>query len=103
MILEPQEIDDALLVHPAVEDSATIGVPNAEWGEEVKSVIKLKPGFSPSDDLAADIIAAVRNHIAHYKAPKSIDFVETLPRNLAGKIERAKVRAPYWQGRAVQI
>ena len=99
----PQEIDDALLVHPAVEDSATIGVPNAEWGEEVKSVIKLKPGFSPSDDLAADIIAAVRNHIAHYKAPKSIDFVETLPRNLAGKIERAKVRAPYWQGRAVQI
>ena len=99
----PQEIDNELIKHPAVEDSCAIGVPNAEWGEEVKAVITLNPGFVPGDDLARDITAFARSHLAGFKVPKSIDFVDELPRSPAGKIQRKKVREPYWAGRARQI
>ena len=86
-----------------MEDSCAIGVPNAEWGEEVKAVITLNPGFVPGDDLARDITAFARSHLAGFKVPKSIDFVDELPRSPAGKIQRKKVREPYWAGRARQI
>src|SRR5690606_32801447 len=99
----PQEIDNELLQHPAVADVATVGAPNAEWGEEVKAVVQLQPGHAPSPELAADIIAFARQRLADYKSPKSVDFVDEIPRNAAGKVERGKVRATYWQGRKVQI
>jgi long-chain acyl-CoA synthetase len=99
----PQEIDNELLQHPAVADCATVGAPNAEWGEEVKAVVQLKPGHAPSAELAADVVAFARQRLAGFKAPKSVDFVDEIPRNAAGKIERGKVRAAYWQGRKVQI
>jgi long-chain acyl-CoA synthetase len=99
----PQEIDNEIIKHPAVEDSCCIGAPNEEWGEEVKAVITLNPGFEPSDDLAKEIIAFSRQHLAGYKVPKSIDFVDELPRSPAGKIQRGKVRKPYWAGRAREI
>jgi long-chain acyl-CoA synthetase len=99
----PQEIDNELLKHPAVEDCATVGAPNAEWGEEVKAVVILRPGWSASDALAAELTAQVRGALAAFKTPRSVDFVGELPRNAAGKIERGKVRAPYWRGRAIQI
>jgi long-chain acyl-CoA synthetase len=90
----PQEIDNEIIKHPAVEDCATIGAPNAEWGEEVRAVVVLRPGFTPSEALATAIRARARTALAGYKVPRRVDFVDDLPRNAAGKIERAKVRAP---------
>ena len=99
----PQEIDNELVKHPAVADSATIGAPHDEWGEQVKAVILLKPGHEPGDGLADEILAFARASLPGFKVPKSLDFVTELPRSEAGKIQRNKVRAPYWEGRARQI
>lgn len=99
----PQEIDNELIKHPAVEDSCTIGVPHEERGEEVRSVIQLRPGFEASDGLRQEILDFAAQHLAKFKMPRGIDFAEKLPRNEAGKIQRNKVRTPYWEGRARQI
>jgi long-chain acyl-CoA synthetase len=99
----PQEVDNELIKHDAVADSATVGVPHDEWGEQVKAVILLKPGYQPSDLLANEILAFARDSLPAFKVPRSLDFVTELPRSEAGKIQRGKVRAPYWEGRARQI
>jgi long-chain acyl-CoA synthetase len=99
----PQEVDNELIKNPAVEDACTIGVPNKEWGEEVKSVIMLRPGVAESEALKSELIAFAKSRLAGFKVPRTIDFVNDLPRNPAGKIERKKVRAKYWEGRKVQI
>jgi len=99
----PQEIDNELIKHEAVADSATVGVPHDEWGEQVKAVILLKPGYEPSDLLANEILAFARDSLPGFKVPRTLDFVDSLPRSEAGKIQRGKVRAPYWEGRARQI
>ncbi|MDB5432312.1 MAG: acyl-CoA synthetase (AMP-forming)/AMP-acid ligase [Caulobacter sp.] len=99
----PQEIDNELIQHPAVEDSCTIGAPDAEWGEAVKAVIKLRQGYAPTDALAAEILAFGKARLAAFKVPKSLDFVPDLPRSAAGKIQRGLVRKPYWEGRERQI
>jgi long-chain acyl-CoA synthetase len=99
----PQEVDNQLIKHEAVADSATVGVPHDEWGEQVKAVILLKPGYQPSDTLADEILAFARDSLPSFKVPRSLDFVTELPRSEAGKIQRNKVRAPYWEGRARQI
>ncbi len=99
----PQEIDSELLKHPAVVDVCTVGVPNDEWGEEVKSVVQLESGRAGSAELAAELIAFARSRLPGFKTPRSIDFVSDLPRLPSGKIQRRLVRAPYWAGRARQI
>ncbi|HUO89086.1 MAG TPA: AMP-binding protein [Rhizomicrobium sp.] len=99
----PQEVDNEIIKHPAVEDVCTIGVPNKEWGEEVKSVIMLKTGYQPSEALKKEILDFVRGKLAGFKVPRSIDFVAELPRSAAGKIKRGEVRKPFWEGRKVQI
>jgi long-chain acyl-CoA synthetase len=99
----PQEVDNEIIKHPVVEDVCTIGVPNREWGEEVKSVVMLKAGTKASEDLKKEIIEFVRPKLAGFKVPRSIDFVAELPRSAAGKIQRKKVREPFWEGRKVQI
>ncbi len=99
----PQEIDSELLKHPAVVDVCTVGVPNDEWGEEVKSVVQLKEGHVGSPELAAELIAFARTRLPGFKTPRSIDFVSDLPRLPSGKIQRRHVRAPYWAGRDRQI
>jgi len=99
----PQEVDNELIKHDAVADSATVGIPHDEWGEQVKAVILLKPGYAPSDALAQEILDFGRRSLPSFKVPRSLDFVTDLPRSAAGKIQRNKVRAPYWEGRAKQI
>ena len=99
----PQEVDNELIKHDAVADSATVGVPHDEWGEQVKAVILLKDGYTPSDQLAQEILDFGRKSLPAFKVPRSLDFVTELPRSEAGKIQRNKVRAPYWEGRARQI
>jgi long-chain acyl-CoA synthetase len=99
----PQEIDNELIKHEAVADSATVGIPHDEWGEQVRAVILLKDGFSPSEELAEEILAFARANLPGFKVPRGVDFVSELPRSEAGKIQRNKVRAPYWEGRKRQI
>jgi long-chain acyl-CoA synthetase len=82
----PQEVENVLALHPQIFDVAVIGVPHAEMGEQVKAVVQLREGVAASDDLAAEIIGYVRERIAHYKAPKSVDFVSELPRTATGKL-----------------
>jgi len=80
-----------------------VGIPNEEWGEEVKSLVMLNEGGIPSDDLAAELIAFCRTQLPAFKSPKSIDFVNDLPRLPSGKIQRRLVREPFWAGRSKQI
>jgi long-chain acyl-CoA synthetase len=99
----PQEIDNELIKHPAVEDSCTVGVPHDEWGEEVRAIIQLKAGYEPSDALKHEILAYAVANLAKFKVPRSLDWAAELPRSAAGKVLRNRVRAPYWEGRARQI
>lgn len=99
----PQEVDNELIKHPAVEDSCTIGVPHDEYGEEVRAVIQLKAGFEASEAMREAILAYAAASLAKFKIPRGLDFVEELPRSAAGKILRGRVREPYWAGRARQI
>ena len=92
----PAEVENALFGHPSIADAAVIGVPDETWGEAVKAIVVLKPGAPPD---AADIIAWARARIANFKTPKSVDFVDSIPRNLSGKILRRELREPYWKGR----
>ncbi len=91
----PAEVDAVMLTHPAVRDSCTIGIANDEWGEEVKGVIELKPGFTGSDDLAEELISYARGQLAHFKCPRTIAFDDDLPRHDTGKLYRRLVRERY--------
>jgi long-chain acyl-CoA synthetase len=91
----PAEVDAVLLTHPAVGDVGVIGIPNADWGEEVKAVVELKAGVSPSDELAAELIEFCRERLAHYKCPRTVDFLGELPRHDNGKLYRRKLRDLY--------
>jgi len=96
----PAEVENALSDHSAVRDVAVIGVPDPKWGEAVKAVVVLEPG---SEATAEDLIAFARTRIAGYKVPKSIDFVEALPRNPSGKLLKRELRKPYWEGADRQV
>ena len=89
----PAEVENALYSHKDVADVGVIGVPDEKWGEAVKACIVLKDGASATE---ADIITYARTQIAGYKCPKSVDFIEELPRNPSGKILRRKLREKYW-------
>jgi len=96
----PAEVENALMLHPAVADGAVIGVPDERWGEAVKACVVLKPGAAADP---ASIIGFLRERIAHYKCPKSVDFVAAIPRNPSGKILKRVLREPYWAGRDRRI
>jgi acyl-CoA synthetase (AMP-forming)/AMP-acid ligase II len=96
----PAEVENAIYGHPDVAEVAVIGVPDEKWGEAVKAVVALKPGAAADQ---AGIIAFARSRIAHFKAPKSVDFIDALPRNASGKILRRELREPYWAGRERRV
>ena len=96
----PAEVENALMAHPDVADAAVIGVPDERWGEGVKAMVVLRAGVVPDP---AGIIAHCRPLIAGFKVPKSVDFIEALPRNPSGKVLRRELRAPYWEGRTRQV
>jgi acyl-CoA synthetase (AMP-forming)/AMP-acid ligase II len=91
----PAEVERVLAEHPAVADVAAIGIPDAKWGEQVKAVAVLTGDSSVT---AAELIAYARTQLAGYKCPKSVDFVEALPRNATGKILKRELRRKYWEG-----
>jgi fatty-acyl-CoA synthase len=91
----PAEVESAIYGHPAVADVAVIGVPDDKWGEAVKAVVVMVP---EQQCTAEELIAYAKERIAAYKAPKSVDFTDALPRNPSGKILKKDLRASYWQG-----
>jgi acyl-CoA synthetase (AMP-forming)/AMP-acid ligase II len=96
----PAEVEQAVAEHPAVLEVGVVGVPSEKWGEEVKAFVALHPGQQVSE---AELIAHCRCRIASFKCPKSVAFVDALPRNPSGKILKRELRAPYWAQREQAI
>ena len=92
----PQEIENELIKHHSVEDVAVVGVPNTEFGEEVKAVVQVVPGVEADDALSDELMAFAREHLAHYKCPRSIDFEAELPRLPTGKLYKRLLKDRYW-------
>jgi acyl-CoA synthetase (AMP-forming)/AMP-acid ligase II len=90
------EVEDCLFSHPAVAEVAVIGVPDEKWGETVKALVVCAPGTTVSEE---DLITHCRDHLAHYKCPTSIELRDALARTATGKLQKFKLRAPYWEGR----
>src|SRR5262249_32560816 len=91
------EVENALYAHPAVLETAVFGVPSQQWGEAVHAVVVLKPGQQATEQ---DLITFCRQEIAGYKVPRSIEFLDALPKSGAGKILKRDLREKYWQGKS---
>jgi long-chain acyl-CoA synthetase len=91
----PAEVDAVLLEHPAVGDVATIGIPNDDWGEEVRAVVELQPGLEPTEALADELVTFCRERLAAFKCPRAVDFIDALPRQDNGKIYKRLLRDRY--------
>jgi long-chain acyl-CoA synthetase len=96
----PAEVEACLLAHAAVADVAVIGVPDDAWGESVMAIVEPAAGVDAGPALADALMEHCRERIAHFKCPRQVDFVDELPRLPNGKIEKRRLREPYWAGRA---
>jgi acyl-CoA synthetase (AMP-forming)/AMP-acid ligase II len=92
----PAEVEQVLQAHPEVQDCAVFGVPDDKWGESVTAVVEARAGRRPDADA---LLAFARERLGAVKTPKTLSFVDSLPRSVAGKVLRAELRKPYWQGR----
>jgi acyl-CoA synthetase (AMP-forming)/AMP-acid ligase II len=92
----PREVEEVICRHPAVFEVAVIGVPDVKWGETVKAVVVPRPDARLTE---ADIVDHCRQHLASYKKPQSVEFIDALPKNAYGKILKRELRQRYWQGR----
>jgi long-chain acyl-CoA synthetase len=99
----PQELENLLVTHPKVADAAVFGVPNEEFGEEVKAVIQPLAWETAGEALAEELMAFCKAHLSPIKCPRSIDFLQELPRHPTGKLYKRLLRDPYWTGRASSI
>ncbi len=99
----PQEIEDAMIMHPKIADVAVIGVPNEEMGEEVKAVVQLAKDVEQDEALVEELMAYAREHVAHYKCPRSIDFTQELPRLPTGKLYKRLLKDRYWGKKDTRI
>jgi long-chain acyl-CoA synthetase len=96
----PAEVENRLMAHPAIADVAVIGVPDERWGETPKALVVRAAGAELSE---ADVIAWAREGLAHYKCPTSVEWRDELPRNPSGKLLKAVLREPYWEGRERRV
>src|SRR5207248_600610 len=96
----PAEVEAVLHAHPAVVDAAVIGIPDDQWGESVKAVVQLRPGAAV---MREELIVFCGQRLAGYKKPRSVDFVDELPRDAAGKLLKRKLRDVYWAGAGRKI
>jgi len=94
------EVEDCLYQHPAVAEVAVIGVPDEKWGETIKALVMLRPGAAATEP---ELIAHCRSRLAHYKCPTSVELRDTLVRTATGKLQKFKLREPYWAGRARRV
>ncbi len=99
----PQEAENVLVMHPKIVDAAVFGVPNEEFGEEVKAVVQPADGVAVLPELEAELIAYCRRHLASYKCPRTVDFERELPRDPNGKLYKRRIRDRYWEGRTSRI
>jgi long-chain acyl-CoA synthetase len=95
----PAEIEGEILAHPQVADVAVFGIPDDDMGEQIKAVVQPEEGVAADDALRASIMEHLKDRLGKYKWPRSIDFVEELPREPTGKLLKRKLRDPYWEGR----
>jgi long-chain acyl-CoA synthetase len=91
----PQEVENALALHPKVFDAAVIGLHDPEMGQQVKAVVRVMPGVEPNEAVAAEIIAFLRDRIAHFKVPRSVDFTDDVPRTATGKLAKTVLLERY--------
>jgi acyl-CoA synthetase (AMP-forming)/AMP-acid ligase II len=100
MNIYPAEIEAAIELHPDVYEVAVFGIPSEEWGEAVHAAVVAQPGSALSVD---DVVAHARGHLASYKIPRSIEFIDELPKTGSGKVLKRDLRAPYWAGRTSMV
>jgi long-chain acyl-CoA synthetase len=99
----PAEVEAEIIMHPKVADVAVFGIPDDDWGEQVKAVVQPAAGVRGDEELAAEILASLDGRLARMKWPRSIDFTDELPRDPSGKLLKRRLRAPYWEGRSTAI
>ena len=100
MNVYPREVEEVIIKHHSIREVAVIGIPDEKWGEAVKAVVSLKTGQSVSEE---EIIRFCKDHMASYKKPRSVDFIDELPKNNYGKVMKRELRAKYWRQNERQV
>jgi long-chain acyl-CoA synthetase len=99
----PAEIENEIVIHPKVADVAVFGVPDEEWGEQIKAVVEPAEGVPPGPELAEELLASLEGRLARMKWPRTVDFIERMPREPNGKLLKRTLRDPFWEDRDAAI